>query len=111
MSSNLMFLLNSLDEDFAIKLLFQMPIFTSFPLNESPYKYRMFSLLSMAIMGNVFSVGASGAIFGLLGAMLYFGYHYRVYLGNVITYAVMVPISPKITANAISLSLSESNAT
>ena len=30
------------------------------------------------------SLGASGAIFGLLGALLYFGYHYRVYLGNVI---------------------------
>ena len=30
------------------------------------------------------SVGASGAIFGLLGSMLYFGYHYRVYLGNVL---------------------------
>lgn len=28
------------------------------------------------------SAGASGAIFGLLGSMLYFGYHYRVYLGN-----------------------------
>lgn len=30
------------------------------------------------------SVGASGAIFGLLGSMLYFGYHYRVYLGSVL---------------------------
>ena len=29
------------------------------------------------------SAGASGAIFGLLGALLYFGYHYRIYLGNV----------------------------
>ena len=42
------------------------------------------SLLSMAIMKDIASVGASGAIFGLLGSMLYFGYHYRVYLGNVI---------------------------
>ena len=32
---------------------------------------------------NTVSVGASGAIFGLLGAMLYFGYHYRVYLSGV----------------------------
>ena len=30
------------------------------------------------------SIGASGAIFGLLGTLLYFGYHYRVYLGNVL---------------------------
>ena len=43
------------------------------------------SLLSTALSGNnAVSVGASGAIFGLLGAILYFGYHYRVYLGNVL---------------------------
>ena len=30
------------------------------------------------------SVGASGAIFGLLGSLLYFGYHYRVYLETVV---------------------------
>ena len=30
------------------------------------------------------SVGASGAIFGLLGSLLYFGYHYRIYLGSVL---------------------------
>ena len=41
------------------------------------------SLLSMAL-SNYASVGASGAIFGLMGSMLYFGYHYRVYLGNVL---------------------------
>ena len=34
--------------------------------------------------GNYASVGASGAIFGLMGALLYFGYYYRVYLGNVV---------------------------
>lgn len=45
-----------------------------------------------AIMGSLFSIsfnqnpsiGANGAIFGLLGSMLYFGYHYRVYLGSVL---------------------------
>ena len=42
------------------------------------------SLLSITLNGNVSSVGASGAIFGLMGALLYFGYYYRVYLGNVV---------------------------
>ncbi len=41
------------------------------------------SLLSIA-MHDVFSIGASGALFGLLGSLLYFGYHYRVYFGNVL---------------------------
>ena len=41
----------------------------------------MGSLLSMAL-SNTASVGASGAIFGLMGALLYFGYFYRVYLGS-----------------------------
>lgn len=43
------------------------------------------NLLSMLFLAdNHVSVGASGAIFGLLGALLYFGYHYRVYLSGVI---------------------------
>ena len=41
------------------------------------------SMLSIFFSNN-FSVGASGAIFGLMGALLYFGYHYRVYLDSVI---------------------------
>lgn len=42
------------------------------------------NLLSITFLpDNVVSAGASGAIFGLLGALLYFGYHYRVYLGSV----------------------------
>ena len=49
------------------------------------------SLLSITMNGNVASVGASGAIFGLLGALLYFGYHYRVYLGGVIK-SQIIPI-------------------
>ena len=36
-------------------------------------------------------MGASGAIFGLLGSLLYFGYHYRVYLGNVLK-SQIIPI-------------------
>ena len=39
------------------------------------------SLLSVTITNHL-SVGASGAIFGLLGALAYFGYHYRLYLGD-----------------------------
>ena len=38
----------------------------------------------MAFGGDTGSVGASGAIFGIMGSLLYFGYHYRVYLGNVV---------------------------
>ena len=54
-------------------------------------KYIIIYLFS-AIMGSLFTVvlsgtntvaaGASGAIFGLLGALLYFGYNYRGYIGN-----------------------------
>lgn len=41
------------------------------------------SLMSL-IFADGISAGASGAIFGLLGSLLYFGYNYRVYLGSVI---------------------------
>ena len=44
----------------------------------------MGALFSMIFGGSAASIGASGAIFGLMGSLLYFGYHYRVYLGNVL---------------------------
>ena len=40
------------------------------------------SLLS-CIINPGWSVGASGALFGLFGSLLYFGYHYRLYLGSI----------------------------
>ena len=43
------------------------------------------NLLSLLFIGdNIVSIGASGAIFGLLGSLLYFGYHFRVFLATVI---------------------------
>ena len=54
------------------------------------------SMLSI-FFSNSFSVGASGAIFGLMGALLYFGYHYRVYLDSV----VKSQIIPLIVLNLI----------
>ncbi|MEG0826372.1 MAG: rhomboid family intramembrane serine protease [Bacilli bacterium] len=48
----------------------------------------LFSAITASLMSIIFtesiSAGASGALFGLLGALLYFGYHYRVYLGGVL---------------------------
>jgi rhomboid protease GluP len=55
------------------------------------------SLLSMAFLGNAWSIGASGAIFGLFGSMIYFGYNYRVYLGS----TVKTQIIPLIIVNLL----------
>lgn len=42
------------------------------------------SLISILINGDLnFSVGASGAIFGLAASLVYFGYYYRAYLNSV----------------------------
>ena len=38
--------------------------------------------LLACISSSAWTVGASGAIFGLLGGLLYFGYYYRIYLGG-----------------------------
>ena len=61
-------------------------------------KFLIVYLVS-AICGNLMSLlfttgisaGASGAIFGLLGSLLYFGYYYRVYLGNLI-HSQIIPV-------------------
>ena len=44
----------------------------------------MGALFSMIFNGSTGSIGASGAIFGLMGALVYFGYYYRVYFGSVL---------------------------
>lgn len=41
-------------------------------------------LMSCAISSQTVSVGASGAIFGLLGSLVYFGFYYRLYLGSIL---------------------------
>lgn len=51
----------------------------------------MGSLLSITVTGNSISIGASGAIFGLMGSLLYFGYHYRLYLANTLT-SQLIPV-------------------
>lgn len=49
------------------------------------------AFFSMSFGGNIASIGASGAIFGLMGAMVCFGYYYRVYLGNVVK-SQLIPV-------------------
>ncbi len=56
------------------------------------------SLLSLTFADPfVVSVGASGALFGLMGSLLYFGYHYRLYLSE----AIKNQIIPIIIINLI----------
>ena len=46
-------------------------------------------LLSIGLTPNTVSVGASGAIFGLFGALIYFGYSYRGYIGAIVKSQVL----------------------
>ena len=56
------------------------------------------SLLSITLANDTtVSIGASGAIFGLFGSLVYFGYHYRLYLGQ----ALKTQIIPLIIFNLI----------
>ena len=74
-------------------------IFIIGPQLESFYGKTKFIIIYLfsALMGSLFSclftngisAGASGAIFGLFGSLLYFGHHYRAYLGNVIASQVI----------------------
>ena len=67
----------------------------------------IFIYLFSAIMGSLFTLvlsssntlaaGASGAIFGLLGSLLYFGYHYRGYIGN----SIINQVIPVVVLNLI----------
>ena len=64
------------------------------------YFYSMIiASLFVMVFQNDYSVsaGASGAIFGLLGSLLYFGYHYRGYMGN----QVINQIIPVIIINLV----------
>lgn len=48
------------------------------------------NLLSLAFINvNIYVIGLSGIIFGIFGAILYFGYYYRVYLATTVRYSLL----------------------
>lgn len=66
------------------------------------------ALFSMIFSGGAASIGASGAIFGLMGSLVYFGYHYRVYLGNVIKSQIIPLIVLNLTIGFLSSGIDNS---
>ena len=48
------------------------------------YFFSMLTASLFASIGGASGLGASGAIFGLMGALLYFGYNFRLYFGSVL---------------------------
>ncbi len=51
------------------------------------------SSLMSAVVTKGYSVGASGALFGLLGALVYFGFNYRIYFGTVLRSQILPVIA------------------
>lgn len=61
------------------------------------YSALMAGLLSIAFQRTGISVGASGAIFGLIGALIYFGYNYRHKISHILLYQMISVVVVNLT--------------